>query len=260
MSRHAETQVSPALGGRDRDARYTVGHLVVDLARQHVVWRDKLVDLSVAQIRIVHALAQRPGVVKTYGNLMDAIEAEWAGIRSHMKRIRRAFERVDASFDMIEAIYKLGYRWRERCVDYTSTGRRSGIRLRSPVLTGGVDDSARIERRDAILAVVNGKRPGESLREASVRIVGHDLWASVIDRLPPRREVACDTPRGGLTDVARQRKLARRRARAAAIRNGTYVRTKMGSPEYSERLREAHRARTMLAPGHPSSASASVPE
>jgi hypothetical protein len=125
-------------------------------------------------------------------------------------------------------------------------GRRSGISLRNPVLSAGFNhDRRRQERTRDILAVVTGKLPGESLREASVRIVGHDLWASVVERPPPRREVAPkprEKPRRVITEDARQRKNAKRRAVAAAIRDGTYVRTRMGSPEYSARLREVWRS------------------
>ncbi|MCA3039532.1 MAG: winged helix-turn-helix domain-containing protein, partial [Rhodocyclaceae bacterium] len=34
-------------------------------------------------------------------------------ITSHMKRIRKKFEVVDNSFDSIETVYGMGYRWRE---------------------------------------------------------------------------------------------------------------------------------------------------
>ena len=33
-------------------------------------------------------------------------------ITSHMKRIRKKFELVDAAFDAIETVYGMGYRWR----------------------------------------------------------------------------------------------------------------------------------------------------
>lgn len=120
-------------------------------------------------------------------------------------------------------------------------GHPSALRLRGPVLSAGFNhDRRREERTRDIIEVVTGRLPGEGLREASVRLLGHDLWASVVERPPPRRQPASEPrerPRRAMTEDARQRKLAQRRARAAAIRDGTYVRTRMGSPEYSARLR-----------------------
>jgi two-component system OmpR family response regulator len=34
-----------------------------------------------------------------------------ATVTSHIKRIRRKFERLDPDFDAIEAVYGAGYRW-----------------------------------------------------------------------------------------------------------------------------------------------------
>jgi len=44
---------------------------------------------------------------------MDAAQAvlDDNTITSHIKRIRRKFVAVDASFDAIETVYGMGYRW-----------------------------------------------------------------------------------------------------------------------------------------------------
>jgi hypothetical protein len=57
--------------------------------------------------------------------------------------------------------------------------RVSGLRLRSPTLSAPTHDAARAHRTHAIIAVVSGQRAGESLVEASLRIVGINLWATV---------------------------------------------------------------------------------
>jgi two-component system OmpR family response regulator len=46
---------------------------------------------------------------------MDAarVVLDNATITSHVKRIRRKFEALDADFDAIQTVYGLGYRWRE---------------------------------------------------------------------------------------------------------------------------------------------------
>ena len=45
--------------------------------------------------------------------LMDAAQAvlDDNTITSHVKRIRRKFVAIDASFDAIETVYGMGYRW-----------------------------------------------------------------------------------------------------------------------------------------------------
>ena len=70
-----------------------------------------------SEFRVVDALARRPGHVKTRTQLLeegyphDAYVSERT-IDSHIKRIRRKFEEVAPSFDEIETVYGLGYRWR----------------------------------------------------------------------------------------------------------------------------------------------------
>ena len=63
------------------------------------------------------ALAQRPGVVKSRDSLMDAayddqVYVDDRTIDSHIKRLRRKFRAVDGSFDAIETLYGVGYRYK----------------------------------------------------------------------------------------------------------------------------------------------------
>ena len=62
---------------------------------------------------MVHSLAKRPGHVKSRDELMsDAkIYVDDSTITSHVKRIRRKFQAIDASFDCINTVYGMGYRW-----------------------------------------------------------------------------------------------------------------------------------------------------
>jgi two-component system response regulator ChvI len=94
-----------------------LGALLLDAGRHEVRWREQPVGLTVSEFRVVDALARRPGHVKTRTQLLeegyphDAYVSERT-IDSHIKRIRRKFEEVEASFDEIETVYGLGYRWR----------------------------------------------------------------------------------------------------------------------------------------------------
>ncbi len=94
-----------------------LGWLQLDSGRHQVRWRDQPVPLTVSEFRILDALARRAGQVKSRRQLLeegyphDAYVSERT-IDSHIKRIRRKFEEVDAGFEMIETVYGLGYRWR----------------------------------------------------------------------------------------------------------------------------------------------------
>jgi two-component system response regulator ChvI len=94
------------------------GNLVLDQERHTCTWKDQPVTLTVTEFLILHALAQRPGVVKSRDSLMDAayddqVYVDDRTIDSHIKRLRKKFKAVDDSFDMIETLYGVGYRFRE---------------------------------------------------------------------------------------------------------------------------------------------------
>ncbi len=104
---------------RDNRLEETVlrcGPLTVEPERMRILWQDAEVPLTVTEFWIVHALARRPGMVKSRQQLMDAanIYVDLATITSHVKRIRRKFRQLDEHFDAIEAIHGLGYRWQVR--------------------------------------------------------------------------------------------------------------------------------------------------
>jgi two-component system response regulator ChvI len=70
----------------------------------------------VTEFLILEALAQRPGVVKTRNQLLDAayqddVYVDDRTIDSHIKRIRRKFRQHDPEFDAIETLYGVGYRF-----------------------------------------------------------------------------------------------------------------------------------------------------
>jgi two-component system response regulator ChvI len=95
------------------------GRLMMDPARHKVRWDGKEVSLTVTEFLILEALAQRPGVVKNRNQLLDVaynddVYVDDRTIDSHIKRIRRKFRAVDSSFDAIETLYGVGYRFDEQ--------------------------------------------------------------------------------------------------------------------------------------------------
>ncbi len=94
------------------------GRLTMDPARHKVLWGGKDVVLTVTEFMILEALAQRPGVVKSRNQLLDVayqddVYVDDRTIDSHIKRIRRKFRSVDPSFDGIETLYGVGYRFED---------------------------------------------------------------------------------------------------------------------------------------------------
>lgn len=91
-----------------------VGDLNMDDKRFVTSWQGQTVDLTLTEFWMIHALIQNPGHVKKRQQLMqDAhIYVDDATITSHIKRIRKKFSAIDTSFDRIETVYGLGYRWK----------------------------------------------------------------------------------------------------------------------------------------------------
>jgi two-component system, OmpR family, response regulator ChvI len=94
------------------------GNLRLDPERHTCHWGGQPVTLTVTEFLILQALATRPGVVKTRDALMDAayddqVYVDDRTIDSHIKRLRKKFKQADDSFDMIDAVYGVGYRFKE---------------------------------------------------------------------------------------------------------------------------------------------------
>jgi two-component system, OmpR family, response regulator len=91
------------------------GPLTLDGERMQVEWEGQVVLLSLTEFWIVHALARNPGHVKNRQQLMDAanVVLDDNTITSHIKRIRRKFQSIDPTFDGVQTVYGMGYRWVE---------------------------------------------------------------------------------------------------------------------------------------------------
>ncbi len=90
------------------------GDLSLDINRLSIAWKTKDVVLTVTEFWMIHALVKFPGHVKNRDQLMREAElvVDENTITSHMKRMRKKFQVVDAAFDEIETVYGMGYRWK----------------------------------------------------------------------------------------------------------------------------------------------------
>jgi two-component system response regulator ChvI len=98
------------------DGQLVRGKLEMIPDSHRVRWDGSDVALTVTEFMILEALAQRPDVVKSRNQLMDAayqedVYVDDRTIDSHIKRIRRKFRQVDPQFDSIDTLYGAGYRF-----------------------------------------------------------------------------------------------------------------------------------------------------
>ena len=102
----------------DDDQNIKKGDLAINNSKQLCYWKDEIIELTVAEFNLIKCLAERPGVVKSRNQLMDAmygdnIYVDDRTIDSHIKRLRKKFKFYDSDFDQIRTRYGSGYSWRE---------------------------------------------------------------------------------------------------------------------------------------------------
>lgn len=116
--RRREAAEEPTVERAEADKVIRRGKLEMDPLRHSTLWDGENVTLTVTEFLILHALAQRPGFVKSRDQLMDAayddqVYVDDRTIDSHIKRIRKKFRDVADDFNSIETLYGVGYRYRE---------------------------------------------------------------------------------------------------------------------------------------------------
>jgi two-component system response regulator ChvI len=95
------------------------GPLRMDLERHTCTWKNHRVRITASEFLILHALASRPGVVKSRNALLgvaynNPLDVDERSIDTHIKRLRKKLLASDSQFDMIESAYGVGYRFKER--------------------------------------------------------------------------------------------------------------------------------------------------
>lgn len=90
------------------------GDLLMDAKRMTVKWKGQFIELTVTEFWMLHAIVKYAGHVKSRQQLMDESKmvVDDTTITSHIKRVRKKFVQIDASFDRVETVYGMGYRWK----------------------------------------------------------------------------------------------------------------------------------------------------
>lgn len=110
------------LGVQQREPDRVVGKLRVIISNQRVEWCGVDIDLTLTEFRVVKLLTDHTDAFITYRTIYDIIQCTGfiagcgpdgyrTNVRSCIKRIRRKFTQVDASFDAIVNYQSVGYRW-----------------------------------------------------------------------------------------------------------------------------------------------------
>ncbi len=99
---------------RESSTARKIGHLTLDQDALMVSWKGQRIDLSGTEFRMLAKLVRVPGHAVSYETLMNATMQSLVTnntINTHMRNIRKKFERLDANFACIKSEYGFGYRW-----------------------------------------------------------------------------------------------------------------------------------------------------
>ncbi len=99
-----------------------LANLEIDLYHREVRHNKKLIKLTDLEFRLLHYLASQPGRVFTYQQIYEAVwgdeyACEKGIIMSHIRHIRQKLESEGDSYDYIENIRGVGYRFKEPMTD-----------------------------------------------------------------------------------------------------------------------------------------------
>ena len=109
------TQVRSA--GTPTNSGKTIGSLHLHEDAMVATWNNEAVELTVTEFRILAAVTRIPKNAVTYESLMAATKQQYVThntINTHMRNIRKKFEKTDPDFACIKSEYGYGYRWSQQ--------------------------------------------------------------------------------------------------------------------------------------------------
>ncbi len=99
------------------DTAKQIGDLTLDQDALLTSWKGERIDLSGTEFRMLAKLVRVPGHAVSYETLMNATMQSLVTnntINTHMRNIRKKFEKVDPNFGCIKSEYGFGYRWSQQ--------------------------------------------------------------------------------------------------------------------------------------------------
>ena len=107
-------EVRNATNAKESTTARRVGDLMLDQDALLVAWKSQPINLSGTEFRMLAKLVRVPGHAVSYETLMNATMQSLVTnntINTHMRNIRKKFEKVDNDFACIKSEYGFGYRW-----------------------------------------------------------------------------------------------------------------------------------------------------
>jgi two-component system OmpR family response regulator len=102
---------------QDSSTARKIGDLSLDQEALLATWKNQRIDLSGTEFRMLAKLVRMPGHAVSYETLMNATMQSLVTnntINTHLRNIRKKFEKVDADFACIKSEYGYGYRWSQQ--------------------------------------------------------------------------------------------------------------------------------------------------
>jgi two-component system response regulator ChvI len=95
------------------------GFLVLNDDRHEVSWKGNRLSLTITEYLIIKSLTIKVGHVRSRDQLIndsygESIYVDDRMIDTHIKRVRKKFKDIDETFDHIETLYGVGYRFKEQ--------------------------------------------------------------------------------------------------------------------------------------------------
>ncbi len=95
----------------------SVGLLELDPERLTVRWAGAPLATTLTEFRLLEALTRRSDVVRSRAWLLEEARGDDSVVAdrlvdTYVRRLRRGFEGLDATFDRIETVIGAGYKWR----------------------------------------------------------------------------------------------------------------------------------------------------
>jgi len=99
-----------------KSAILRTGDLFLDATRLEARWKGQQIKMTKTEFNLLFALAERPDVVRSRNQLQDMLSADNLNVSdrnidSHIKRVRKKIRATDSSFDSIQTIYGVGYKF-----------------------------------------------------------------------------------------------------------------------------------------------------
>jgi two-component system response regulator ChvI len=95
------------------------GFLTLNDDRHEISWKGNRLSLTITEYLIIKSLTVKVGHVRSRDQLIndsygESIYVDDRMIDTHIKRVRKKFKDIDETFDHIETLYGVGYRFKEQ--------------------------------------------------------------------------------------------------------------------------------------------------